>query len=116
MTRPAGVAASPLPPACASCRPASTATASSRRSHDIADRTAAEALRGARIFVSRPSFPTRRPDEFYWVDLIGLAVVNRDGVALGEVVGLIDTGPHSVLRVVAPPAPGGDAGERRPSG
>ena len=66
---------------------------------EVPDRTAAEALRGARVFVGRSSFPTAGPDEFYWVDLIGLAVVNRDGEALGSVVGLLDTGPHSVLRV-----------------
>jgi 16S rRNA processing protein RimM len=66
---------------------------------DVADRDAAEALTGARIFVSRASFPTPATDEFYWVDLIGLAVLNRDGEALGSVVGLIETGPHCVLRV-----------------
>ncbi|MGZ5206603.1 MAG: ribosome maturation factor RimM, partial [Caldimonas sp.] len=38
-------------------------------------------------------------DEFYWADLVGASVVNRDGVVLGTVAGLIDTGPHSVLRV-----------------
>lgn len=70
-------------------------------------RTAAEALRGARVFVPRSSFPTAGNDEFYWVDLIGLDVVNRAGEALGQVVGLIDTGPHSVLRVL----PAGAAGE-----
>jgi 16S rRNA processing protein RimM len=74
----------------------------------IDDRTGAEALRGARIFVPRSSFPKAGIDEFYWADLIGLAVVNREGVGLGEVVGLIDTGPHSVLRV-APAGPGGAA-------
>ena len=66
----------------------------------VIDRSGAEALRGARIFVSRASFPPADPDEFYWVDLIGLSVVNRDGTELGTVSGLIDTGPHSVLRVV----------------
>jgi len=69
------------------------------QAQEIQDRTAAEALHGARIFVSRQSFPTADPDEFYWVDLIGLDVSNRDGEPLGTVVGLIDTGPHSVLRV-----------------
>jgi 16S rRNA processing protein RimM len=64
----------------------------------VEDRSGAEALRGARIFVGRSSFPTAEPDEFYWVDLIGLDVVNRQGENLGTVVGLIDTGPHSVLR------------------
>ncbi len=68
---------------------------------DITDRNQAEALRGARIFVPRSSFPSAASDEFYWVDLIGLQVVNRDGVLLGEVSGLIDNGVHSVLRVRA---------------
>jgi 16S rRNA processing protein RimM len=66
----------------------------------VVDRSGAEALRGARIFVSRASFPAADVDEFYWVDLIGLSVINREGEPLGAVVGLIDTGPHSVLRVV----------------
>ncbi|MCH7344996.1 ribosome maturation factor RimM [Pelomonas sp. CA6] len=69
----------------------------------VADRNAAEALRGARIFVSRADFPaTDGNDEFYWVDLIGLTVVNREGQVLGEVLDLIDTGPHCVLRIVPP--------------
>jgi 16S rRNA processing protein RimM len=66
---------------------------------DITDRTSAESLRGARIFVPRSSFPTAGSDEFYWVDLIGLQVFNRDGVLLGEVAGLIDNGAQSVLQV-----------------
>lgn len=66
---------------------------------EVPDRTAAEALRGARVFIGRASFPTPEADEFYWVDLIGLNVVNREGEKLGTVAGLIDTGPHSVLRV-----------------
>jgi 16S rRNA processing protein RimM len=65
----------------------------------VPDRTAAEALRGARIFIARSQFPKPAEDEFYWADLIGLDVVNRESLALGSVVGLIDTGPHSVLRI-----------------
>jgi len=71
---------------------------------DVPDRGAAEALTGARIYVSRASFPTAGDGEYYWVDLIGLAVVNREGVALGTVTGLIDTGVHSVLRIRRPDA------------
>jgi 16S rRNA processing protein RimM len=67
---------------------------------EVPDRSAAEAMRGARVFIGRGSFPTPPPDEFYWVDLIGLDVVNREGDALGKIVGLLDTGPHSVLRVM----------------
>ena len=66
---------------------------------EVADRDAAEALRGARVFVSRASFPTPDPDEFYWHDLIGLEVRNREGVSLGRVAGLLETGAHDVLRV-----------------
>jgi len=64
---------------------------------DVPDRSAAEALKGARIFISRASFPTADKDEFYWVDLIGLNVVNREGVALGQVKDLMSTGPQTVL-------------------
>ncbi|WP_269633957.1 ribosome maturation factor RimM [Pelomonas sp. BJYL3] len=65
----------------------------------VSDRNGAEALRGARVFVSRTHFPKADPDEFYWVDLVGLTVVNRQGETLGEVIGLLDTGPHAVLRI-----------------
>jgi len=68
---------------------------------EIDDRDAAQALAGARVFIPRASFPTPDEGEFYWIDLIGLAVVNRAGVELGTVTGLIETGPHCVLRVQA---------------
>ncbi|MDI9332322.1 MAG: ribosome maturation factor RimM [Alphaproteobacteria bacterium] len=64
---------------------------------DLADRNGAEALRGCRIFVPRSSFPTPQPDEYYWVDLMGLEVVNREGAALGQVHDLLSTGPQTVL-------------------
>ena len=66
-------------------------------SHEVPDRTAAESLRGARIFVSRASFPTPDADEYYWVDLLGLDVVNREGLPLGQVKDLMATGPQTVL-------------------
>lgn len=72
----------------------------------VDDRSMAEALRGARLFVDRGSFPTAGEGEFYWVDLMGLTVVNRQGESLGVVRGLLDTGAHSVLRVGAPIAEG----------
>ena len=63
----------------------------------IDDRNAADALRGARIFVSRANFPKAAQDEYYWVDLIGLDVVSREGVVLGTVRELLSTGPQTVL-------------------
>jgi 16S rRNA processing protein RimM len=69
------------------------------QANGIADRNAAEALRGARVFVSRSRFPAADADEFYWADLIGCRVFDREGTDLGIVTGLFDTGPQSVLRV-----------------
>jgi 16S rRNA processing protein RimM len=71
--------------------------------HDIDDRNDAEALRGARIFVPRSSFPSAAEDEYYWVDLMGLQVINREGLVLGEVRDLMSTGPQTVLVLEAPP-------------
>jgi 16S rRNA processing protein RimM len=76
---------------------------------EVSDRDVAESLKGARVFISRSSFPTPSDGEFYWVDLIGLAVVNRDGLVLGDVAGLIETGPHCVLRVVPNSQPSAQA-------
>lgn len=70
-------------------------------SDEVPDRNAAEALRGARVFVPRSSFPTAADDEYYWVDLIGLAVVNREGVALGTVRELLSGGPQTTLVLTA---------------
>ena len=67
------------------------------RADGIEDRNAAEALKGARVLVPRSSFPSAGQDEYYWVDLIGLDVVNRAGEPLGRVKDLLSTGPQTVL-------------------
>ena len=66
-------------------------------SADVTDRNGAEALKGARVFVSRSSFPTPEDGEYYWVDLMGLPVTNREGESLGVVHDLLATGPQTVL-------------------
>lgn len=63
----------------------------------IDERGAAELLRGARVFVSRSAFPEPAADEYYWVDLVGLDVFNREGVALGTVRELLAAGPQTTL-------------------
>lgn len=65
----------------------------------IDDRDAAYALRGQEISVTRSDLPPPEENEFYWSDLIGLAAVNRDGIELGTVTGLLETGAHDVLAV-----------------
>lgn len=72
------------------------------RAQAIDDRNASESLRGGRIFVPRSSFPEAADGEYYWVDLIGLQVFNREGVDLGQVRDLMSTGPQTVLVIEFP--------------
>lgn len=65
----------------------------------IEDRDAAFAQKGLQVAVSRSKFSASGENEYYWSDLIGLAVKNRQDEGLGRVVGLLDLGPHEVLRV-----------------
>lgn len=66
---------------------------------EVSDRNAAEGLEGMFVGAPREALPETRQDEFYWADLIGLAVGNREGVELGRVADLISTGAHDVLQV-----------------
>ncbi|RXZ37995.1 ribosome maturation factor RimM [Oxalobacteraceae bacterium CAVE-383] len=77
----------------------------------VAGRDAAEALKGHQVQISRSHFPALSNDEFYWVDLIGLAVENLQGEQLGVVADLMDNGAHPILRVVKPAAAAAQAGE-----
>ena len=74
----------------------------------VADRNAAEALKGASVQVRRGHFPPLSDGEFYWVDLIGLKVENLRGEPMGVVGDLMDNGAHPILRVVAPGSPDAD--------
>lgn len=67
------------------------------RLEGVDDRNLAESLKGCRISLPRSAFPEPEAGEFYWVDLIGLTVVNREGEELGVVRDLMSTGPTSVL-------------------
>ncbi len=78
----------------------------------VADRNAAEALKGATIQIRRSHFPVLDDGEFYWVDLIGLAVENLQGESLGVVSDLMDNGAHPILRVALPTVPGEKAREQ----
>ncbi|MBI2306023.1 MAG: ribosome maturation factor RimM [Rhodocyclales bacterium] len=67
----------------------------------VADRDAAEALKGTLVGVPRAALPPAGKDEYYWDDLIGLEVVNVRGEGLGKVESLIETGANDVLCVRA---------------
>jgi 16S rRNA processing protein RimM len=78
---------------------------------DCQDRTAAEKLKGLLIAVPRNRLPLQSSDEYYWSDLIGLAVVNEAGVALGTVANLLETGANQVLSVTPVSGKAGSSGD-----
>ena len=65
----------------------------------IDDRTAAELLRGCDVAVTREDLGEAAEGEFFWVDLEGLEVVNRQGESLGKVIELMRAGGADVLVV-----------------
>lgn len=64
------------------------------------DRQAALALQGLEIAVTRALLPAAGEGEYYWSDLVGLNVADRDGAELGYVAELLQTGANDVLRVI----------------
>ncbi len=71
---------------------------------DCNDRDAAQQYIGYEIAIRPDQLEVlNRADEFYWRDLIGLKVVNLEGVELGEVADFMETGANDVL--VVTPAP-----------
>jgi 16S rRNA processing protein RimM len=66
----------------------------------VADRDAAEQLTNVKLYVPRERLPEpTEPDEFYYADLIGLAVMDRSGVARGTVVAVHNFGAGDLIEV-----------------
>jgi 16S rRNA processing protein RimM len=63
------------------------------------DRDDAARLTNVQIAVPRGQLPEPAEDEYYWTDLYGLRVLTLDGVALGVVDHLLETGANDVLVV-----------------
>jgi 16S rRNA processing protein RimM len=63
------------------------------------DRDAAALLTGQEIAITREQLPPTEEGEYYWSDLIGLEVSTVDGVSLGKVDHLLETGANDVLVV-----------------
>lgn len=66
---------------------------------EVADRTAAEALRGTQLTVPRSALPPLGEGEYYHVDLIGLPVESDAGVAIGRVVAVENFGAGDVIEI-----------------
>lgn len=65
----------------------------------IIDRTEASARIGDEIAVDRDALPEKTDGEYYWADLVGIEVINAEGISLGIVSRLLDTGANDVLVV-----------------
>ena len=68
----------------------------------VADRTAAEALRGTELTVPRSALPALGEGEYYHADLLGLPVVTTEGEAVGMVVSVDNFGAGDVLEIERP--------------
>ena len=69
------------------------------RFEGIADRTAAEALRGELVEIDRDALPPLEEGEYYHADLIGLPCVDEAGKPLGTVVAVENYGAGDLLEV-----------------
>lgn len=65
----------------------------------VEDRDAAAALIGCEIAIRREQLPAPAPGEYYWTDLVGLRVETLDGIELGHVDHLFETGSNDVIVV-----------------
>ncbi len=63
------------------------------------DRDQATSLLGSDIAIRREQLPALADGEYYWSDLEGLRVVNLQGIELGMVSYLFETGANDVLVV-----------------
>ena len=62
-------------------------------------RDAVEPLLGIELYIHREDMPEPAEDEVYWVDLYGLKVINQDGVELGVIDDIFETGANDVMAV-----------------
>ncbi len=67
--------------------------------HGISVREDAARLKGCEVGVHRRELPLSNPDEFYWTDLLGVEVINTEGVAFGTISKMADNGAQSVMVV-----------------
>ena len=65
----------------------------------IESREQARALKGKRVSVPRSALPAPAQGTYYWADLVGLDVVNAQGLVLGVVKGMFSNGAHDVMEL-----------------
>jgi 16S rRNA processing protein RimM len=72
------------------------------RFEGVADRSAAEALRGSLVEIDRSALPQLEEGEYYHADLVGLVCVDREGQPVGTVVAVENFGAGDLLEVELP--------------
>jgi 16S rRNA processing protein RimM len=65
----------------------------------VNDRNAAELMRGKEIFTNRTDFEETNENEFYYVDLIGLDVIDGASKKIGKVINILDHGAGGVIEI-----------------
>ena len=65
----------------------------------IESREQAQALKGKTISAPRAALPEPEEGIYYWADLVGLEVVNSQGLVLGVVKGMFSNGAHDVMEL-----------------
>ncbi len=68
----------------------------------IADREAAEALKGSELFISRDALPALDPSEFYHADLVGLPAYDREDRLIGKIAAIHNYGAGDVIEIERP--------------
>lgn len=74
----------------------------SARVSGVRTKEEADALKGVRLFAGRAALPNLPDDEFYHADLIGLAVFDAGGAALGSVTAVHNHGAGDLLEITGP--------------
>jgi 16S rRNA processing protein RimM len=69
------------------------------RFEGIADRAAAEGLRGSLVEIDRDALPALDEGEYYHADLIGVAAVDRAGEGVGTVIAVENYGAGDLLEI-----------------
>ena len=68
----------------------------------IANRDAAEALKGTELFIDREALPATADEEFYHADLIGLEAQDSESRVLGRIAALHNFGAGDIIEILRP--------------
>lgn len=65
----------------------------------VNDREIARSYIGTELYIEKSQLPKLPEGEYYWDELTGIKVINTEGVVLGKITSMVDTGANSVMVV-----------------